>query len=362
MFLNLLDRYLFQQFLKNFAFVLCALISIYVLVDFFERIDNFMEAEKSMEIVLKYFLLKIPFMADMIYPVCILLAGVITLGILNHNHEYMALKAGGVSTFRVCLPLLTMSLLLTVGSLCMAEWVLPKTLVETNRIWYEDVINRTPKGIIRNGKIYHKGARGIYTFTRPNPKKNVFQDFSYAEWDKSYNLSLYVTAKKAQWQDNQWTLWNGQVKKLSLKDQKKPAVTLFKKELFALPENPEDFFVPSYKVNEQAISALLKHARNKETDTRQAWIDFNGRLSFVFIGFPLILLGLPILLILNQKWGRDLSLAIPASCGLAFAAWGWWSTTQSLARAYNINPFISAWSVHLTVGVLGLWLLLRQDA
>lgn len=362
MFLDLLDRYLFQQFLKIFALVLCALVSIYFLVDFFERIDNFMAAGKSMGIVVKYFLLKLPAMADMIYPVCLLLAGVTTLGILNHSHEYLALKAGGISTFRICLPLLAISLLLTVVSLCLAEWVLPKTLAETNRIWYEEIINRVPKGIIRNDRIYHKGSRGIYSFTRPDPNKNIFQQFSYAEWDANYNLSLYLTAQVAQWQNNKWTFWNGQIKKPSEAAPGKHSVTLFPQQVLALPESPDNFFVPSYKAQEQALSALLTQARANKTDPQQAWIDFNSRFSFVLLGLPLVLLGLPVLLILNQKWGRDLSLAIPASCGLAFAAWGWWSTSLSLAKAYGINPFISAWSIHLLISVLGLWLLFRQDA
>ena len=360
--MHLLDKYLFQQFFKNFFLILCALISIYFLIDFFERIDNFMDADKPMGIVIKYFLLKIPAMADMIFPVCLLLAGVITLGILTHNQEYMALKAGGVSTFRICMPLFTVSLLLTVGSLFMAEWVLPKTLVETNRIWYSEVINRIPKGIIRNGRIYHRGEYGLYSFIRKDPNSNIFEQFSYAQWDKDYNLSRYVTAQKAQWRENQWTLWDGQIKSPSFDDPKKPAVTLFKKQIIVLPDSPNDFFVPSYKVKEQSISSLLHQARLSKTDNQQAWLDFNSRLSFVFIGLPLVLLGLPVLLVLSQKWGRDLTLAIPICCGLAFAAWGWWSTSQSMARAYNINPLVSAWSIHLFVSLLGIWLLRRQDA
>ena len=37
----LLDRYIFMQFFKNIMLVLAALVTIYLLIDFFERIDNF---------------------------------------------------------------------------------------------------------------------------------------------------------------------------------------------------------------------------------------------------------------------------------------------------------------------------------
>jgi lipopolysaccharide export system permease protein len=202
----------------------------------------------------------------------------------------------------------------------------------------------------------------LYSFIREDPNQNTFQQFSYAEWDSSYNLSLYVTARTALWQNNQWTLQDGQIKVPSSADPQKNSISLFQEKHMVLPEGPQNFFVPKYRVNEQSISTLYQEARANKIDPRRAWIDFNWRLSFLFIGLPLVLLGLPVLLVLYQRWGRDLSLAIPASCGLAIAAWGWWSTSQSLTRAYNINPFIAAWSVHLVIGIIGIWLLVRQDA
>jgi len=98
--MKLLDRYLMAQFAKNLALVLCSLVAIYLLVDFFERMDNFLEAKKTIGLAIKYLLLKLPFMYVQLIPVCILLAGVITLGILNQHFEFMALMASGISVLR----------------------------------------------------------------------------------------------------------------------------------------------------------------------------------------------------------------------------------------------------------------------
>jgi lipopolysaccharide export system permease protein len=68
-----------------------------------------------------------------------------------------------------------------------------------------------------------------------------------------------------------------------------------------------------------------------------------------------------VLLISYQKWGRDLSIAIPASCGLAFVAWGLWGALQSLARADYINPLLAAVIIHLLFGGAGLFLLHKQN-
>ena len=76
---------------------------------------------------------------------------------------------------------------------------------------------------------------------------------------------------------------------------------------------------------------------------------------------PLLLLGLPLLLLVYRKWGRDLSLAIPVSCGMAFVSWGLYTTLQSLAKAGYIPPLAAAVSVHLVVSCLGIFLLMRED-
>ena len=131
----------------------------------------------------------------------------------------------------------------------------------------------------------------------------------------------------------------------------------------ALPDKPEDFFIPAYRAEEAPLSEQWRTAREApaETGAQAAWGQLHLRLSYIFLGIPLVLLGLPILIIINQRWRRDLSVAIPASCILAFMAWGWWSASQSLIKIYHLDPLFISWSLHLLVGGLGLLMLKRQD-
>ena len=93
----------------------------------------------------------------------------------------------------------------------------------------------------------------------------------------------------------------------------------------------------------------------------EAGLKLLERISFILLGIPLLMLGLPLLLIAHQKWGRDLSLAVPLSCGLGFAAWGAWSVMQSYAKTAAINPHFAAWSVHLLIAAIGTFLIVQQD-
>ncbi|MBW1790790.1 MAG: LptF/LptG family permease, partial [Deltaproteobacteria bacterium] len=115
--MTLLDRYLIKQFLGNMLLVLGSLVAVYLLVDFFERIDDFIEAEKSIGLAALYFLLKIPFILDQLLPVCILLAGIITIGLLYRSRELMSLHAGGINIFRVSFPIFFISGCITLAAL-----------------------------------------------------------------------------------------------------------------------------------------------------------------------------------------------------------------------------------------------------
>jgi len=98
-----------------------------------------------------------------------------------------------------------------------------------------------------------------------------------------------------------------------------------------------------------------------EHEKRTASANFLGRISYILLGPPLLLLGLPILLFSYRKWGRDLSVAIPASCGLAFVAWGLWGALQALASAGYLSPIIAAGAVHIVFSFAGLILLMKND-
>ncbi|WP_028583906.1 LptF/LptG family permease [Desulfogranum mediterraneum] len=357
----LLYRYIFFQFLRNIFMLMAGFIAIYLLIDFFEKIDNFLEKGKSMALVFHFFLLNIPFIVEQMGPVCILLAGVVTLGILNHSNELIALKAGGIPLKKITYPILGGGLLFTLLFLAMSQFVLPKTVAETNRIWHKEVKGRIPLGIYRSGRYYYRGQEGFYSFARPSPSSDNFLFFSYTSWDEEYQLTTNIAAREARWADGTWTLHKGQIQQARGKSDF--STELFTSREFGFAERPENFFVPEYQSLELSLLDLYKETRhqNSPDETNMAWANFYGRISYTLLGLPLLFLGLPLLLIVYRKWGKDLSLAVPVSCGMAFACWGIWGTLQSLAKASYLSPMIAALSVHLLMMLLGFSLLVREE-
>ena len=124
-------------------------------------------------------------------------------------------------------------------------------------------------------------------------------------------------------------------------------VKSFTQKLVTLPEGPDMLLVPPYKVEELSLSDLYRLARSQtEQQGRNALLKLSEKLSYISLGLPLLLIGLPVLLVVCRSQKRDLSIAIPASCFLAFVVWGIWGVLQSLAKTSHLHFLVAAWLVH----------------
>jgi len=360
--MHLLTRYLLAQFVRHFLTLNVAFVALYMLIDFFEKLDEFSEAGKPVSLVLNFFMLNIPFVVDQLSPVLILLSGVITLGILNNNNELLALKAAGIPLRRIIRPILIASVVTTILFILVAQFLLPRTIATTNDIWFEQIRGKVPLGIFRNGRYYFKGAEGFYSFQWPNKDRLIFKDFSYSTWDENYNVKRLIDAEFADWLPPVWMLKTGQIIE---KDESGSFVSK-QFEFYAqrLPESPDDFLVPKYESAEMSLTGLFSDIGKQDlpSETIIARSEFYGRISYLLLGIPLLLLGLPILILSYQKWGRDLSIAIPVSCFMAFAAWGLWGTLQSFAKNGYILVIPAAFSVHILFSLIGVYLLRKQES
>ncbi len=346
--MTLLDRYLGAIFFRNLVLVLATLVGIYLLIDFIEKVDNFLEAGKTVALTGRYLLLKIPLICEQIMPVCLLLAVVISVGILSHDREILALHAGGISLVRIIAPLLTAVALISLLMTAAAQWLTPVAVSTTNRIWYEEVKNEKARGTVIRGMTFHQGKKGIYAFKRTTGK-NHFRDFSYVARDRGERLTLFVAAREARWRKGKWDLKQVFIQRGTT------AARYLKRMDLTLPDRPEEFFQPPYHLDEQPLSILFRQ-RNQD---RAAALTLQKRLSYLFLGLPLTFLGLPMLVLLTRQRRTSLALALPASCVLAFIAWGGWSFSIAVAANSAYPPVIFAWSVHLACLILGI-MLFRQ--
>ncbi|MBW2265346.1 MAG: LptF/LptG family permease, partial [Deltaproteobacteria bacterium] len=103
--MQIIQKYVIQEVLKTFAIVLTVSVVIYLVVDFFEKIDNFFEAGVPMSQALSFFVLRIPLIVSQVAPVGVLMAVLIVLGLMARSNELLALQSGGISKLYLLIPL-----------------------------------------------------------------------------------------------------------------------------------------------------------------------------------------------------------------------------------------------------------------
>lgn len=350
--MTLLERYLLKEFFRTLLLVISSLIAVYLLIDFFERIDNFSDAGQ-MGLALNYFLLKIPVIFDQLAPVSIMLTGIITLGLLHRRHELMSFNSGGLHLFKILIPIFIGGALVTTLSLANGQWLFPHAISETDRIWQEDVQQRRAKGIVRHGRTYHRGNQEIYSFKNTDDSQKVFRHFNYTAWDKDYKLAILLLADEARWQDEHWLFRDGQLK--TARRDGTWNIEIFKEKTLAIPVKPGDLFQPAARTSHLSLWQLFLAGTHQDS---QRLIELHNRLSFIFLGLPLLILALPVMLVLQHRFNWDMAMTVPCSTIFAFAAWGLWNSGQALSKAAILGPFIASWSLHLillTTGGLLLW-------
>ncbi len=352
--MKLLDRYIIRQMAFNFLLIITAITGLYLLVDVFERLDTFQERQLPGALAARYFALKLPIIIDQIGPVSLLLAGIITLGLLMNRRELQSLNAGGISKIRVMLPFGIGAVICTALGLAAAQWLLPAAGLEANRIWRQEVKGERGAGTVRDGVTFYRGQQGIYAFLDHDQNHKTLTEFRYQELGRSEGkgeglMTLY--AKAATYSAGLWHLQDGQLRTGG----EQGAVQPFTEKAISLPEASTIFFAPLMLDFEQPLLSLIRRAlQPKQPAHRQALQDLNRRLSFLLLGLPLLCLALPI--ILCFELGRssiNLAFAIPVSAGLAFLVWGLWSGMQALTAASTLSTGVASWSIHLFCIVSG---------
>ena len=123
-----LDWYIIKKFLGTFFLSIVLILSIAVVFDLTEKIDNFYENQASLhEIVFDYYLNFLPYFLDMFSQLFIFISVIFFTSKMASNSEVIAILASGVSYERFLRPYLITALFLTLFSFGLGGWVIPKS-------------------------------------------------------------------------------------------------------------------------------------------------------------------------------------------------------------------------------------------
>jgi lipopolysaccharide export system permease protein len=358
--MTILDKYLVKEILKWLAIVLAVVLGLYVIVEFFNKADNFMEAGLSIARLIRYLQLKLPQIIVQITPIGILLAVLVAFGLMNKHNEIIALKSSGVGVYFLLRPVLVIAVLLGITLFFLSEIVVPITISKANRIWLNEVQKR-PVTATRQKNIWIKGNRAIYFIKYFNSRNQSIWGVTLNYFDKEFKLSRRVDADRAFYQKNKWIFYDIMEQELNA-ESKTYDVRLYPQRAEEVDIFPEDLQRVFKKPEEMNIAELFSYIHEIESEGYDATafrVDLHARFAFPVLAVIVCIIGIGIAVKRKGREGPSVSIAFGAA--MVFLYWVLHSFCLSLGHGGLLPPFVAAWISNIIFSCYAVFKLINAE-
>jgi lipopolysaccharide export system permease protein len=356
---GLSDRYLTREFLKIFALSLLCLAVLYLVIDFFDRIDTVMQSDFSLWISFRYFLYKFPLVISRVLPFAALFAALFSLGLLSRNQEITALRSSGMTLRRITLPLLLSSLLICVFAFFWNEALVPIFTRKSQNIYKTEIKKTQPKSLVGTKDIWLRGEDSFVSVSYFDSKRNILEDVSLYLLSRDFTLTSLIEAPWASWNGKSWEIKGGtQWLFLSEGRMTRQNVDTF----LPLAETPEDLKLLALEPEEFSFSELRKQVAdlgNKGIDSREYEVDLQAKIATPLVSPLLVLLAIPFAL--KYTSGAGWALSFGFTLVLGFGYWVVLAFCISLGHSGALPPLVAAWTPDMVLALVGLFFSTEEE-
>jgi LPS export ABC transporter permease LptG/LPS export ABC transporter permease LptF len=383
----ILDEYIMRAFSSNFALVLITFWILFTIFTFFELIGDIIRNRTPLVTVGDYLLNLIPYILYNVTPLCVLVAVLITFGALSRSSELTAMKAAGISLYRIVIPVVVLAAVIACALFAFDEFYLPaanrrqealrntikgkpaQTFLRPDRSW---ISGQSPTDELHTAVVTNlSGANPtqvrstqpirIFYYQFFDPDRNVFANLTVFEFDPTtFTLQRRIFAASARWDGrvDRWLFENGWVRTFS-------GETIASYEPFVLTTFPQIKEQPQYfkKEDRQSqemsfgeLSNYISDLRQSGFDTKRLSVQLDRKLAYPAIAFVMAILGMPFAFSTGKRGGiAGFAVAI----GIAVLYMGTASLFEAMGNVSALPPSLAAWSPDLLFAIAGSYLLLR---
>lgn len=354
----IITRYFFREFLRVLVLCLATFVALYLVGDLFNRIEDILTRGVAATLVIQYFIFGLPRIIHQLCPLAVLLSTFITIGLFVRNQEITALKAHGISLYRVLNVFILISAGVFVVSLLMQQYIIPDWTARFREIRLTQIKGKPRSKLVDTTAFWYRAQDAIYNIDFFEPEQNTLEKVSIMYLDDAFQAKRAIYAKTGHWNGETWDLQDG-FERLFHPDGSQTATT-FKQISMSLQASPEDFHVSRRTGDELSFSdllGLLKKIRASGYPSTSYEVDLHAKVSYSFINIIMAILGIPFALMIGRSGGMALGIAASTCLGLTY--WIFFSFCVSLGKAGVLHPFIAAWIANIIFGMLGVYLFLR---
>jgi lipopolysaccharide export system permease protein len=350
---GILDRYLAHGFLRVFAISLLCITSLYLMVDFFDRIGTFVNSGASMGTIIRYFVYRAPVSIFRVIGFATLFSALFCLSALARTQEITAMRTGGISIQRIALPLLVVSLFISVLSFFWNESLVPVFTRQAQTIYKTEIRNRQQQSLLGTADIWIRGENSFINVDNFEPSTSTLHGVTIFLLNRDLSLRGLLEIPSTRWTGRGWeasdvTEWNflpdGQV--LSQRTNMVPPISESPEDLKLLARDPEEF---TFFDLQKQISDM----KSKGIDSTSYEVDLQAKLAFPVISPLMILIAIPFAV--KKQMSGSIAISFGMAMLIGFGYWVLSAFSISLGHNGALPPWTAAWIPNTIFAMIGLY-------
>ena len=343
--------YVFKDYLKFVFMTMFLCLFLFILFDFIHRTTNyFSEYKPSSDLVIKMYLYQIPIFAVQALPISSLISSVMTMVMLARTNEVSAMRAAGMGSVRIILPLAVGGMLLSISSLVIGEWVLPNAASKLHHI-QEVQIERGNEFALATSVKWQRNDQSIVHFKEFDHSAKKMIGLDVIELTSDFRPSRTLSAKYAVYSDA-GDIWDG----------KDVVITTFSptgaiehsedRESVTLPLNfdPRTLTVDRRKPDEMSVKELfaaIDAGDRSGSDTLSHRVDLQVKMAYPFAAFVVSLIGLSFAF--RSERTTETARSILLAFGIGISYWFILNSLKELGKRGDLHPIIAGWFANIMV-------------
>ena len=359
--MRILDKYIIKELLGPFIFGIASFSSVFIGTDTLLRIAQYVtQYGAPMSAVVRLFIYSLPSIIVLTFPMSMLLAAILAFGRLSGSSEITAMRSGGISFYRLALPVFIVALFVSIFAVFFTELVVPQSNAAYNNLVNNEIKKsntlKSQEHIII--KDIQDGVLKTLTYARSFEEgTNTMNAVTIQQFEKDSLVGVEV-AEKAVYQGNQWTMYNGVITDLT--DEGKIGRTMnFKEQKMPITKAPQDVSNEQKKPEEMTIKELkqnIKVLQGQSVSTNNYQVELQQRVAIPMASFVFALIGTPLGLQPNRS---SSSIGLGLSIIIIFIYYGIMTVTTTLGQGGAIPPILASWIPDIAGIIVGC-LLVRK--
>lgn len=363
-----LTRYILREHLAPFVYSLLLIIFLFMLNFAFQVLGKILGKGLPSMLIVEFFLYNIAWILALAVPMAVLIATLMAFGRLAADHEITALKATGVSVFRLLKPVMFAGFLICLAMIAYNNWILPGFNYKSSLL-RKTIYRKQPTMQIEEGLFmldvpgYVLKAGRIDSFTQRMYSVTIFD-----ESDRKIHTTILADSADLEFDELtanfELHLFDGQIhQKRWSKESEYTRLDFRESRMRIAARNMViNRQTSKYKGDrEQTIGQMLERIRRWEENPernrdriRAYWVEIHKKFSIPVAIVIFVLIGGP----LGIKSGSG-SLVVSGMLSVVFflVYWIFLIGGEDLADAGYVSPAVAMWAPNVLLLLLGFWLL-----